>query len=99
MTIMPASLYLVIRDYRPIGIGSPDITDDRDLAYDHFTSAVDDGDPVAVWQIDTYGNIPVRITDQTDQFEHEMQEICIQRDLDWNEVIHFQGDLPRIAAE
>lgn len=94
---MPATVYLVVRNYGQLGFGSPDVTGDRDAAYDQFFDAVKDGDAVAVWRIATYGSLPVSIADATDEFEHEMQEICIKRGIDWPEVIRF-GSLP-IAAE
>lgn len=94
---MPSTVFLVVRNYGHLGIGSPDVTGDRDAAYDLFTGAVDNGDAVAVWRIATYGSLPVSIADATDEFEHEMQEICIGRGIDWPEVVRFDS-LP-IAAE
>lgn len=97
MTPMPAVAYLVVRDFGSLGIGSTDITSSRDRAYDEFTDAVEAHEPVAVWEIATYGSLPVSIKDATDSFEHEMQEVCIKRGFDLPDVIRF--DTPLLAAE
>lgn len=98
-TPMPPILYLVVRDYGPLGIGSPDATPSRDEAYDMFAQSAEDSTPVAVWQIATYGGLPISITDATDEFERELQEVCIARDLDWPEVVRFEFNPARLAAE
>lgn len=99
-TPMPPILYLVVRDYGPdLGIGSPDTTPSRDEAYDMFSESAENGMPVAVWRIATYGSLPVSITDETDSFERELQDVCIARDLDWPEVIRFDMAPVALAAE
>ncbi|QBX34615.1 hypothetical protein E4191_07735 [Paracoccus liaowanqingii] len=99
-TPLPPILYLVVRDYGTLGIGSPDITPSRDEAYDHFTCATDAGEPVAVWQITTADGRPARTTDVTDSFEHELQEVCIARDLDWPTVRRIEDNPAlKLAAE
>ena len=96
---LPPILYLVVRDYGPdVGIGSPDVIDNRDTAYDVFTDAIEDQHTVAVWEIATHDGIPVSVKDATDSFETEVREVCIERGLDLPDVRRFQSRL-RIAAE
>ncbi|RDD69241.1 hypothetical protein [Paracoccus versutus] len=114
MASLPSALYLIIRDHgdvltmsadgkaewRHIGLGSPDVTDDFDAAYDEFTDAVETGDPVAVIRLDTIGSMVVGAKDVTDQFEHEAQEIAAERSLDMPDVRRFEMSFPQpIAAE
>lgn len=100
MATLASTLYLVVRDYGPQhGLGSPDITGNEDQAYDEFSTAVDEGDPVTVWKIDTTGSEPYRLTDVTDKFEHEMQEICIRRGMDLPNVHRFEMPRQIMAAE
>ena len=89
---LPPVLFLVVRDYGALGIGSTDTTASRDEAYDQFTCATDAGDPVGVWQIATAGGLPVRITDVTDSFERELQDVCIGRGLDWPTVRRLEDN-------
>lgn len=101
-TPLPPILYLVVRDYGPdVGIGSPDVIDDRDTAYDVFSDAVESGDPVAVWQIATHGSLPCSIKDDTDAFDRDLHEVCRERGLDWRTVRRIE-DAPAptlLAAE
>lgn len=99
---LPPILFLVVRDYGPdVGLGSPDVMDSRDNAYDVFSDAVESGDPVAVWQIATHGGLLVGIKDATDTFERELQDVCIARDLDWPTVRRIEDApvVPLMAAE
>lgn len=97
---LPPLLFLVVREYGALGIGCSDATSCRDAAYDEFTCATDDGDPVAVWQIATHSGLPISITDVTDAFERELQDVCIARHLDWPEVIRFDSNPAlKLAAE
>lgn len=101
-TPLPPILYLVVRDHGPgFGIGSQDIADNRDVAYDQFADAAEAGDPVAVWEIAMSGGIPASIKDATDTFERELQDVCIARDLDWPTVRRIEDApvLPLMAAE
>lgn len=112
MHALPQTLYVVVRDhgdvtYRDkagrdqthhIGIGSNDVSQDREFSYDAFAAAAEDGDPVAVWQIETCGGAPVTIRDVTAEFERELHEVVIARDLDWIDVVRFDAPLP-MAAE
>ncbi|MBM3605111.1 MAG: hypothetical protein FJX25_10245 [Alphaproteobacteria bacterium] len=99
-TPMPPILYIVLRDHGTLGIGCSDPTSCRDSAYDDFASATDDGDPVAVWQIATADGLPTGITDVTDSFERELQEVCIVRDLDWPTVRRLEDNPAlKLAAE
>lgn len=99
---LPPVLYLIVRDFGPrYGIGSPDVADNRDTAYDLFSCAVEDAQPVAVWEIATKAGLPVGIKATTDAFEREMQEVCIARDLDWPTVYRIEDApvVPLMAAE
>lgn len=97
MTPVSPVLFLVIRDHGAgFGIGSTDITESRDMAYDNFACAVDDGDPVAVWQIATHAGLPCGIKDVTDAFEREQQDVCIARGMDWPVVRRIE-DAPVMA--
>lgn len=99
-TPLPPNLYIVIRDFGALGLGSSDPTADRDTAYDEFTFATDAGDPVGVWQIGTTDGLPVSIIDVTDAFERELQEVCIARDLDWPTVRRLEDNPAlKLAAE
>ena len=102
-TPLPPILFLVARDYGDLGIGSPDITSSRDEAYDQFTCATDAGEPVGVWQITTADGLPAGITDVTDvtdAFERELQDVCIARDLDWPTVRRLEDNPAlKLAAE
>ena len=99
-TPMPPLLFIVVRDHGALGIGCSDPTSCRDAAYDDFTCATDEGDPVAVWQIATSGGLPVSITDATDSFERELQEVCIARDLDWPTIRRLEDNPAlKLAAE
>ena len=99
-TPMPPILYLVVQDFGPdCGIGSGDITGSFDTAYDTFSDAVENGYPVAVWEIATYGGLPVCLKDATDTFERELQNVCIARDLDWPTVRRIEDAPFPIAAE
>lgn len=72
----------------------------RDEAYDQFTCATDAGEPVGVWQITTADGLPVSVTDVTDAFERDLQDVCIARDLDWPTVRRLEDNPAlRIAAE
>ncbi|WP_072296115.1 hypothetical protein [Paracoccus sp. SM22M-07] len=97
---LPAVLYIVIRDFGTLGLGSSDPTADRDAAYDEFTFATDAGDPVGVWKITIAGGLPVSTVDDTDSFERELQEVCIARGLDWPTVIRLEDNpAMKLAAE
>ena len=99
-TPLPPILFLVARDYGALGIGSPDITPSRDEAYDQFTCATDAGEPVGVWQITTAHGLAASITDVTDAFERELQDVCIARDLDWPTVRRLEDNPAlKLAAE
>lgn len=96
-TPLPPILWLIVRDFGPrLGIGSPDVAGDRDTAYDLFVCAVEDGDPVAVWEIQMAGAMPGGIKDVTDEFEREQQDVCIARGLDWLVVRRIE-DAPGVA--
>lgn len=88
---LPFTAYLVAQHYGDLGLGSPDMTHSRDVAYDLFAAAVDDGHEVSVWEIQTTGSEPVRIIDVTDRFERELQETCIERRLDMPNVLRFHA--------
>ncbi|WP_265500044.1 hypothetical protein [Paracoccus beibuensis] len=96
---MPPILYIVVRDHGDLGIGCSDPTSCRDSAYDDFTCAADNGDPVEVWQIATADGLPAGITDVTDSFERDLQDVCIARDLDWPTVRRPEDNPPMLAAE
>ncbi len=99
-TPMPPILYIVVRDHGDLGIGCSDPTSCWSSAYDDFACATDDGDPVAVWQIVTADGLPAAITDATDSFERELQEVCIARDLDWPTVRRLEDNPAlKLAAE
>lgn len=99
-TPMPPLLFIVVRDHGALGIGCSDPTSSRDAAYDDFTCATDQGDLVAVWQIATSGGVPVSVTDATDSFERELQEVCIARDLDWPTIRRLEDNPAlKLAAE
>jgi hypothetical protein len=101
-TPLPPILYLVVQDFGPgFGIGSGDATGDRDNAYDNFSAAVENGYPVAVWEIATHGGLPVSTKDVTDAFERELQDVSIAHNLDWPTVRRIE-DAPvftSMAAE
>ena len=97
-TPLPPILWLIVRDFGPrLGIGSPDVATNRDTAYDLFVCAVEDGDPVAVWEIPMAGGRPDDIIDVTDEFEREQQDVCIARGLDWPVVRRIE-DAPAITT-
>lgn len=114
MASLPTTLYLIIRDYGDvvnrdrngkeyrlqIGLGNSDVASSFDAAFNCFADAVQDGDPVAVVRLDTIGSMVVGAKDVTDEFEHEAQEIAVDRGLDMPDVRRFQMSFPQsIAAE
>lgn len=86
MTSLPYALFLVVCDFGPgFGIGSTDITMNRSAAYDDFASAVEDGNPVAVWKIIGASEV----FDITDTMAQEMHRIRAERGLEPLTFIRF----------
>lgn len=87
MIILPAKLYLTISEYYlngKYGIGSRDVTDDRDEAYDQYAEARGEARRVRVFMIELHpdSNAPDRITEVTEDMEQEFRAICEGRGID-----------------
>lgn len=99
MTELPATIYLVVRDFGPsLGIGSGDVSGCYSAAFDQFADAVESGEAVAVWEIDVTGANPQHITDATDFFEADFLRLSKRRGNDQTPAVRFDPALP-IAAE
>lgn len=95
MPSLPPKIYLVARHFGPrFGFGGDDCTASRDKAYDQFAKAVEDGETVAVIEITTIGSIACGARDVTDEFEHELQEVHVERGLVMPDVRRFRIALP-----
>ncbi|WP_323008969.1 hypothetical protein [Paracoccus sp. (in: a-proteobacteria)] len=100
MASLPSTLYVVVRDYGDLSIGSNDATGDDYEAFDQFAEAVEKNQPVMVLRIATTGMDPLHVSDATDEFERDLHNVCEERGLDWPDVIRFDGASPLpMAAE
>jgi hypothetical protein len=77
VTSLPSPLYLVVRHYGFLGLGCCDVSDKYGDACNQFADAVESGEPVSVWEIDTDGRSPTRAADITDFVEREF--LALQR--------------------
>lgn len=91
MAFLPPTLFVVVRDFGDLGIGCGDATGDEFEAFDQFAEAVEERQPVMVLRIATTGADPLHVTDATDEFERDLQDIAIERGLDWPSVIRFEA--------
>lgn len=98
MAQLPATLYLVVRNFGHLGIGSGDICPAYGHAYDQFADAVEAGEPVTVWEIDVTGDQPRQITDATDNFEADLLRTQRLRGLDITPARRFDPGIS-MAAE
>ena len=86
MIILPARLYLTAAEYFLNGsytVGSGDVTEDWNEAYDQYAEARHNGNRVRTFLIELHpdSNAPERITEVTEKMEAEYASICEARGL------------------
>lgn len=93
---MPPHFFVVATEFKELGFGSVgDIQPAFGDAYDQFVQMVSEGQPVAVYRIDTDD---MEVTDVTDAMESELRRIEAERGLKRSRVFRFHS-VRQLAAE